>query len=188
MNEASPSFEIRQTASMAVRPAVLKRAEWDVVPNGNIIPQKGTWHAHIERRTPTDVTVIAFLGCPSCGNKIVLSQSKDAATILSKWFGRTMPVIHAIDRLGKVSPDVLCMNGSCDFHRTVYLDRWNQTKPLYAMAYTRGAHGRIEIAYTHATNQHEARLHLGAGNFRIIDIAPAIGFFVDEKTGRMTAD
>jgi hypothetical protein len=193
MNEASPSFEIHQTASIAVRPVVLPRAYWPsstTIGGRGVVPQKGTWYGHVSRGTSDlSTTVVAMISCPACGGLNILTHSEAAAKAVGKMLGRpVVPVAHQIDSTGRVSPDLLCMHGSCDFHRTVYLDRWNKTKPLYAIVYTRGPHGRIEIAYAHAVDQKEARLHLGAGDYRIIDIAPAIGFFVDEKTGRMTAD
>lgn len=105
--------------------------------------------------------------------------------------GQRVPEAHAVDSLGKVSPDLVCTHGRCDFHRKVYLDRWQKTKPLFALAYvnlSKGEHGAIEIAYSHSVDVREARHHLGRGNFRVIAGGPAIGFFVDEKTGRVTAD
>ena len=101
-----------------------------------------------------------------------------------------VPVAHGIDYRGKVSPDFQCGHGACSFHRRVYLDRWNKTKALYAIAYVEGVHGNICIDYTHAIDRKEASFHFGkrSKNVRIIDMAPAVGFYVDEKTGRMTAD
>ena len=45
-----------------------------------------------------------------------------------------------------------------------------------------------EDAYSHSIDAREARLPVGRGNFRVIGAGPAIGFYVNEKTGRMTAD
>ena len=33
-----------------------------------------------------------------------------------------------------------------------------------------------------------ARHHLGAGDFLVIGAGPAIGFYVDERTGKMTVN
>jgi hypothetical protein len=195
---AAPTAVVHARASLDVRAIVLPRAQWDVLPTpegrGGLAfrPQKGTWYGHIVRgRSRLDTTVLAMIGCPACGGVLLLSQSEDAARALRKLTGLPVPVAHAIDRLGKVTPDVLCKHGRCDFHRKVYLDRWNKTKPLYAIAYVnleKSEHGAIEIAYSHALSAAEARLHLGQGSFKVIGAGPAIGFFVNEKTGRVTAD
>ena len=59
----------------------------------------------------------------------------------------------------------------------------------YAIAYVEGVHGAIKIDYTHAVDRREARFHFGPRrDVRIIDMAPAIGHFLDERTGRLTAD
>jgi hypothetical protein len=180
-------------ASITIGSVVLRRAKWETArdPSGRIAvnPQRGTWHGHIVRgRNKHETVVVPMVGCPSCGGVLFLSHSPDAAAVLAILLGVRVPV----DTLGKVTPDLQCQHGRCDFHRTVYLDRWNKTKPLYAIAYInrsagRGA-GRIEIAYSHALNAQEARFHLGRGAFDVIGAGPAIGFYVDEKTGRVTAE
>lgn len=196
MNTA-PEYKVHASASIQVRALVLPRAQWEteVAMQGRAYtPVRGTWCAHVERgRNAHDVTVVAMIACPSCGGLTYLSHSREAARILGRWMGGVqVPVAHSVDHLGKVSPDILCKHGRCDFHRTVYLDRWNKTKALFAIAYVddRLPEGKrkIEIAYSHAVDTKEARFHLGPGKFRVIAGGPAIGFFVDVKTGRMTAD
>jgi hypothetical protein len=187
---------LHSRASLNVRAIVLPRAQWESerTPNGQIAwkPKKGTWYGHVVRgATRYDVIVVPMIGCPGCGKISFLSHAPGAAKVLAKMTGMPIPVAHSIDSLGRVSPDVKCGHGRCDFLRKVYLDRWNKTKALYAIAYVnldKGQHGEIEIAYSHAIDAKEARFHLGLGNFRIIGAGPAIGFFVDEKTGRMTTD
>jgi hypothetical protein len=187
--------QVHSQASIDIRSIVLPRAKWETRRDdtGRVIgfmPQKGTWYGHVVRGR-WDVTVVPMIGCPSCGKALLLSHSEKAAGYLGKMLGVTVPVAHRIDHLGKVAPDVRCQYGACSFHRRVYLDRWLKTKPLFAIAYVNqdvGEHGEIEIAYSHSIDAREARLHLGRGNFRIIGAGPAIGFYVNEKTGRMTAD
>jgi hypothetical protein len=194
MTNATPAAVIHSQASINVRSVVLPRAKWEItrVADGRMaaVPRAGTWFAHI-LRSRNAMTVVPMIGCPNCGGLLLLSHDEMSARELRLMTGLPVPVAHRIDKFGKVSPDVLCKHGRCDFHRRVYLDRWQKTKPLYAIAYVncdRGEHGEIEIAYSHALNEKEARMHLGFGNFRIIGAGPAIGFFVDEKTGRATAE
>ncbi len=192
----SAAATVHTQASINVRALVLARAKWESepAPDGRMAfrPQKGTWYGHIVRgRGPADATVVPMVSCPSCGGILFLSHSEDAAKALRRMTGMPVPVAHRIDPYGKVSPDILCQHGRCDFHRSVYLDRWNKTKPLFAIAYVnldKGVHGTIEIAYSHAIDAREARFHLGAGNFKVIGAGRAIGLFVNEKTGRVTAE
>jgi hypothetical protein len=189
---------VHTAASIDVRTLVLPRATWHTAPTADgrlsLQPQKGTWYGHILRgRANHDVMVVPLIACPSCNGTIVLSHTASTAKVISALHGGGLrvPIAHQIDHLGRVQPDIRCTHGSCNFHRRVYLDRWNKTKPLFAIAYVnqaRGEHGEIEIAYSHAIDAREARFHLGAGNYRIIASGPAVGFFVDEKTGRMTAE
>jgi hypothetical protein len=195
MSQAATAV-VHSRASIDVRAMVLPRAQWETEysSDGRLAfkPQKGTWYGHVVRgKSAHDITVIAMVSCPSCGGLLCLAHSADAAKHLSRMLGKPIPVAHSIDHLGRVSPDAMCGYGRCDFHRRIYLDRWNKTKPLFAIAYvnlSRGEHGKIEIAYSHSIDAREARLHLGAGNFRIIASGLALGFFVDETTGRVTAD
>ena len=122
-----------------------------------------------------------------------LSHSPEAARAVRGLTGMPVPVAHRINHLGLVRTvsggDVACQHAGCSFHRRVYLDRWLKTKALYAIAYVEGVHGAIKIDYPHAVDRREARFHFGPRrNVRIIDMAPAIGHFLDERTGRLTAD
>jgi hypothetical protein len=185
---------IHSRASIDIRTVVLPRAKWESTRTADgrlaLVPQKGTWHARIVRSAHAS-TVIPMIGCPACGGLLLISHTEMTARELRLMTGMPVPVAHSIDHLGRISPDILCRHGRCDFHRKVYLDRWNKTKPLYAIAYINmaaGEHGEIEIAYSHSIDVKEARMHLGFGNFKIIGAGPAIGFFLDEKTGRLTAE
>jgi hypothetical protein len=189
---ASPSYSVSTTAAVDPQSLVIARARWGVEDhNGQfaVKPIKGTWYGHIVRgRAAHDITVIPMLGCPGCGNVQFLSHSKEAAARIGDMLRRAVPVVHRIDHLGKVSPDMRCAYTGCGFHRKVYLDRWNKTKPLYACAYVEGARGKIEIMYSHSVDAREAKMHMPKKGVRIIATGPAIGFFVDEATGRVTAD
>ncbi len=201
---AAITTTIHSHASVDIRTEVIARAQWATgrSADGRVAyrPEKGTWHAHVVRgRERHDVTIVPMIACPSCNKLLMLSHSIAAAKVLRAMTGMPVPVAHQIDSLGKVSPDIRCNHPGCGFHRKVYLDRWQKTKPLFAIAYVnleRGEHGKIEIAYSHSIDAREAVFHLGTGkHIRVIKTAdgrpaagPAVGFFVDEKTGRMTAD
>jgi hypothetical protein len=196
MTQPTPTpYAIHSQSSLIVRPAILARAEWTREPTADgrmaFRPVKDTWYGHIVRgRHAHDVVIVPMVGCPGCGGLLFLSHTEATAKVLRAVLGqRVVPVVHSIDYLGKVAPDLLCGRPRCDFHRQVYLDRWNKTKPLFALAYVNTAKGnRIEIAYSHSVDEKEARFHLGMGPYRVIGGGPAIGFFVDEKTGRITAE
>lgn len=196
---AQSNIRLDSRASIDVRAAVLPRATremWKVTTLADgrpgFVPIKGTWYGHVVRgRSAHDVSVIPLIGCPTCGGLTILLHNEDATKAMRRLYGLRgdMPITHAIDSLGKVSPDVQCRGERCDFHRTVYLDQWNKHKRLYAIAYTEGKSHKILIDYTHAVDQREARFHFGPRReVRIISIGPAVGFWVDERTGRMTAD
>ncbi len=188
------SAQVQSQTAIDIRSLVLPRARWEVSkgPDGRpcFAPQKGTWYGRVFRgRAAHDVLTVAMIACPACGGASFLSHSPAAAKVVSRLTGMPCPVAHRVDYLGKVSPDLQCGRLSCSFHRRVFLDRWNKTKALYAIAYIEGEHGAIQIDYTHAIDRREARFHFGKRKeVRIIDMAPAVGFYVDEKTGRMTAD
>jgi hypothetical protein len=191
---AAVTSQVHSHASINVRALVLPRAKWETARNAKgqlaLMPRKNTWYGHIVRYQHS-MTVVPMIGCPACGGILAIPHSQDAALELQKMTGMPVPVAHRIDHLGKVSPDIRCQHGKCGFHRRVYLDRWNKTKTLYAIAYVNedvGEHGAIEIAYSHSIDTREARMHLGKGNFRTIAAGPAVGVFVDERTGRVTAD
>jgi len=194
---------IHTAASITIDTVVLPRADWKVemtTQGLSIGPEKGSWYPHIVRgRARHDVTVVPMIGCPACGKLIMISHTHAVA----RWIGAMhprkirVPVAHAVNHLGKVSPDIQCMHMGCSFHRRVYLDRWNKTKPLYAVAYfdlTKGGElgGEIAIDYCHAIDRREALNQFGLGarrNVRIIDAGPALGFYVKDKEGkRLSAD
>ena len=187
---------VHSQASIDVRTIVLPRANWERArtPQGAALrPQKGTWYPHVVRgRSAHDVTIVPLLGCPKCGGLLYLSHTPATAKALGVILGAEGPVAHSIDTLGRVSPDILCRHDHCGFHRRVILDRWNKTKALYAVAYvdsSKGEHGQIQIDYCHATDRKEALFHFAKSQSRrLIDAGPAVGFFVNEKTGRVTAD
>lgn len=205
MSQQAVATTIHSHASIDVRTEVISRAQWPRVstPDGRVAyePVKGTWYGQVVRgRERHAVTVIAMISCPSCAKLLMLSHSVQAARALRAMTGMVVPVAHQIDYLGKVSPDLRCTHGSCGFHRKVYLDRWNKTKPLFALAYvdlSKGEHGEIEIAYSHSIDTREAMFHLGktGKSIRVLTDAkgrpvagPAVGIYIDEKTGRITAD
>jgi hypothetical protein len=184
---------VHTQASMSVRPIALALKKWETMrtPNGQLglRPEKGTWHAQIVRgASRTDSTVVPMVACPRCAHLLILTPTPGAARAVSRMLGKAIPVAHSIDSYGKVSPDLLCMHGGCDFHRTIYLDQWNRQKPLYAIAYTKDGGDELLIDYCHATNQREARAHLGAGNFNVIAVGPAVGFWQNEKTGKLSTE
>lgn len=185
------SASIIGNASVVVRPLVLERALWPSKAGGPgalaLRPIPGTWHAHMDKSGHTSV-VVPLVSCPACGGMLFIVPSQDTARVLGRMMGRIVPVAHKVSIEGKVSPDVRCMHGKCSFHKTLYLDKWDRLRPLYATAYVRDGSHKIEISYSHASSQKEARFHLGALKCKILGIGRAIGFFVDETTGRVTAD
>jgi hypothetical protein len=188
-----PSYQVHASASLEVQAHVLRRAEWAserVIGRGDALtPIPDTWYGHkVRGRAAHDFVLVAMIACPKCGGMNILSHSPEAARAISAMTGRAVPpVAQQIDHLGKVSPDFRCMHPGCGFHRKVYLDRWNKTKPLYACAFIDMKlpvkQRKIEIAYSHAIDAREARFHLGPGKFHVIATGPAIGFHVDERTG-----
>ena len=196
----APPVQVHTRAALSTRAAILPRAAWHVssAPDGTPaftrsaeggpVP-KGTWFAWILRKRDGGSVVMPLVSCPVCGGLIRLHTDKSTPIYRIAYGKPDLPVVHKIEANGKVSPDIMCMSGRCDFHRTAYLDRWSRTKPLWAIAYVEGPHGIIKIDYTNAVNKKEALFMFGVRpNVRIIDAGLAIGFFVNEKTGRVTAD
>ncbi len=181
------AVEIQTHASLNARPIALARATWEIEETARgraVRPVKATWTVQKIRGA-----IVPLIGCPNCGGLTMLVTRDMVEKGVVTGVGARK--VHEIDRYGKVTPDVKCMGGTspggpCDFHRTVYLDKWNRLKPLYAVAYTKPGSLKIEIAYCHASNQREARIHLGHEKIRLIAIGPAVGFFVDEATGKVT--
>lgn len=190
------TYSVTAQASLDVQACVLPRAQWETSTSYDgrvsIRPEKGTWYGHVVRGTAAhDVVAIPMLDCPSCGKLLMLSHTEDAAKAIGRLFKvPSFRPVHKVNHLGKVSPDIRCMHPGCSFHRTVYLDRWLKTKPLYACAYIRTGGKRIEIDYSHAIDRKEALFHMGfkKGEVKVIATGPAVGFFVDERTGRITAE
>lgn len=195
---SSISAKVDRSASLNVRTLVLPRAKWEkeLIAGGReaLRPQPGTWYGHVVRgQGAHEVTVIPFVGCPACKKLLLLSHSPDAARALASLSGMPVPVSHAIDHLGRVSPDARCAHAGCSFHRRLILDKWNTTKSLYAIAYvdlSRGDAAKIEIDYCHAVDRREALFHFGVRkkSVRVIDAGKAVGFFVDEKTGKVSVE
>lgn len=190
---------ISRVSSVDPRAVVLERRTWKTMRDGSghllgIEPEKSTWHGLLHR-DPHGTTVIPLIGCPSCGGVLAIPHTGKGAAVLRALLNLPVPAAHSIDSFGKVSPDVQCRHvrgdHACGFHRRVYLDRWNKTKPLYAIAYidlSKKGREEILIAYSHAVDAREARLHLGKGNFDIVGVGPAIGFHVDERTGKVSVE
>ncbi len=203
-----PTSTVHSSASLNIHAIVLPRALWETKMTDRglgIVPQKGTWYAHVLRgKSAHDVKILPMIGCPNCGGLLYVVHTDDAAAGLRQMTGGRIPVsvTHQVNHLGLVRDrrggDLLCMHGRCDFHRRVYLDRWNKTKPLYAIAYVEGvghtqdevARGEIKVDYCHAVDRKEALNHFGARrNVRVIDAGPAVGFFVKDKEGKkLSAD
>lgn len=194
---ASPS------AFVSINPAavVMGRAKWKTDPStGAPVPEKGTWYRFHGERAGSSV-VIPMFGCPNCGRINFIVSDREQAEVLAglsskdetgkarHWFeGKIM--LRQISRVGKVTPDVHCGGPGCGFFRAVYLDRWQDEKPLWCVAYIEGPNPRLIFDYTHAVNEREAAIQIGAfiGNKKIIASGPAVGFKVDEKTGAYSAD
>ena len=175
---------IQGNAAVVVRPLVLARAMWprQDAPGGvGFRPMKGTCYAYLDKAGPTSI-VVPMISCPSCAGLLFIVHTQETARILGRMMRTIVPVAHRVDTVGKVAPDIRCMHKGCNFHRTMYLDKWDRLRPLYSIAYTEGRDIDIKFAFSHAASQREARVHLGTGNFNIIGIGRAVGFLFDEKT------
>jgi len=149
-----------------VRPLIFSREDWPMVGEGRkaqIQGLPGTWFK-LPENSPLK-GALTLICCPGC-KKISILLKKD----------------RKIDVFGKVSPSFKCASKECSFHHTIYLDKWHDGKTLYAIATIE--RGKIEFTYCHATNDTEARFHLGAGRYKIIGIAPAIGLWANDRNGR----
>ena len=158
--------------STHVEAFVFKKSEWEYSQDADghrtVKGYAGTWTTPYDGAPPW---LLALISCPSCGANLLLHDR-----------------IHQIDRLGKIHPDILC--NKCSFTRACYLDKWND-KDLYACAIE--VDGRPEIHYMHASNQAEARLHMGPiahkKSFRIVALGRAIGFVANDDHGEdLSAD
>jgi len=164
---------VRSTVTAShVEPFVFKKLDWEYSKTADGSPTvkgfAGTWTTPYEGAPPW---LLAMVSCPACGMNFLLHNR-----------------IHSIDRLGKISPDLRCTK--CSFIRPCYLDKWN-SQPLYACAIE--VDGEPQIHYMHASNQAEARLHLGPvihkKSFRIVALGRAIAFVANDDHGeRLSAD
>jgi hypothetical protein len=170
-------MEVYTNPSLIVEPIIFKKADWTFryKANGTVDPIgiPNTWCEPTEHLKQAQI--MALFCCPNCKRISAIVQ----------W-------LHEVNRFGKVSPSLQCMNPKrCSFHRNAYLDMWNN-KPLYACAVERVLRDgtlKAEIHHMHANNVTEARIHLGPGNYHIVGIARAIGFFVEDKHGeKLSAD
>jgi hypothetical protein len=163
MNPTSTKSTIDCSPSLVIDAFVFPKSnDWEWTEN-SISGVPGTWHERIEGMPKW---TLALICCPNNHVSILGSQ------------------VSKVSSIGKVYPSYQCRpptgHGTCSFHRNAYLDRWNK-KPLYACAIERD--GKPEMIYTHASTQAEARIQLGPGNYRIVAIGPAIGYFVADKKG-----
>jgi len=155
--------------SATERSHVLPLKEWRFEDQGAsgiaIFPERESWARIPKEYNSNDY--LALVCCPACMTTCVLS-----------------PLVQEIDHLGHVTPGFACVNPECTYSCDLWLDKWNN-KPLYAMAVQQK--GEIAIYYTNASCQAEARMHLGAAakNSEIVSIGPAIGFFVQDKEGKV---
>ena len=118
-------------------------------------------------------SLLALLCCPGC-HEIRALDSR----------------IHEINHLGHIevpgSRGFVCDGRSererrCFFTRDAYLDEWLKRKPLYCIVTVR--HQVFEKHYMHAATSTEARQHLGPGDYDIVAVGRAIGFFVEDTKG-----
>jgi hypothetical protein len=188
---------ITTQASIEVQPVVIPRAIWKVrkgtvhgKPSIKFEQRKGTWFAFVMKLSATESIAVPLLSCPACAMILMLATEKSQPGIMSL-LGHAVPVTHAVTKEGKVSPDIRCDPSSarrCGFHRQVYLDKWHSWRPLYVCAYTSGKSLEIKFAYSHAASRTEARMHLGIGDYNVIDVGRAVGALYDEKNKSFTAD
>lgn len=143
---------------------VLRKAEWERNGAGGILPVPETWTRF--REAPE---ILALISCPRCKAPNALLGGK-----------------HAISRDAcKVTPYFECAH--CRYRpESLHLDSFFD-KPLYAIAierFDRESQAWIaEIHHCHARDEREARFHLGRGDYRIVAVAPAIGYHVADEHG-----
>jgi hypothetical protein len=181
MTETTPpkmEYEIDRSPSLVVESVVLARAGEDgkdAWTFSNEDGRLGVQFVPMTWTTPPDgmpASMLALVCCPNCRGVMALARG-----------------VHAVDPVtGRVRPDLI--HKKCGFHRRVHLDRWNR-KPLYACAIERrGRDGRYhpEVTYCSADTQDEARFHLGLGDYRIVAVGRAIGFFASKDGREVGAD
>lgn len=177
---SQPRYEVDRQNAVNPNAFIFARTEWEFEgdhPESMLIHphsvEPGSWSkppSFFARYTMSCGKIYALVSCPNCHG---VSMVADRVT--------------KCDIKGHMTPDFKCMHPDCGFHRTAYLDNWND-RVLYACSYWKGAN--LEIAYVHGNTPAMARLELGASckDEDIVAIGPAIGFFVDEqadKTGRI---
>jgi hypothetical protein len=186
-------------AAAISRPVVLARATWKPREDGRgLRADRGTW-CPLKGEQGGGSVIVPLLSCPSCEQVTVLVPDMRIAGMLRR-MGLPFPVGHDdhpplfdIDRLGKVTaksfgPEFACAHKTCSFRRRIYLDKWQHEKPLWVVAYIEPPALEPEFTYCHASSRVEAIHHFGAaGNRRIIDAGPAVGFFTNEQTGAQHA-
>lgn len=185
----------------ASRPAlVCRRADWPVRDDGRPVPEIETWSRYLGARSGSSV-IVPMIACPRCEGIMFIFPDQEAVEAIAERYtarGLTPPdmKISKVDRLGKVTPDIQCggttPNGEarCGWSGTVYLDRWQDEKPLWCVAYVEGGSTKLELIYSHSINAAEAAFNLppvGPRGRHIIASAPAVGFKVNEATGVYTA-
>jgi hypothetical protein len=163
----TPQLKLHREAALNPEAFVFERVEWnfkgDCDENLQIQGKTGSWCKPPSFAKKTAGFALALVCCPNCTGVSALAKG-----------------VTVIDGMGKLSPDFQCTHPRCGFRRIAYVDMWLEKK-LYAMSYWE--RGKIAHKYTHAKDLGEAVLHLGARREDVIAIAPAIGFFVNDKKG-----
>jgi hypothetical protein len=175
MNSSSSST-VPRIQSVNQEDFIFKKADWEFMdtPEGRAVKGlPGTWMPTFEGAPDW---LLGIISCPNCGANLLLHDR-----------------IHTVDRLGRIRGadgrgDLEC--NSCSFCRPCYLDEWNN-KPLYSCAIE--VDGEPQIHYMHASNQAEARLHLGPiahkKSFKIVAIGRAIAVIArDDHGDNISAD
>lgn len=180
MSKLQSGDAVSSTTSLVVDPIIFTSStleEWgfgkdEHVRAGFAHPVPKTWI----RPQGVASSYKGILCCPNCRNIKLIDDR-----------------VHDIEPNGylvtKAGGDFHCQ---CGLHRKVFLDRWLK-KPLYACVIERILPGldsngfariKRDIVYVSADNQAEAKFHCGPGNYRFVEVAPAIGFFTRDADGK----
>lgn len=170
---------------------VCGRAEWPVRDDGRPIPQAETWCRYLGEQAGSSV-VVPMISCPRCNRIMFIFPDEEAVGVLVKrGVDRAKCRVSRVDRLGKVTPDVQCGGPGCHWSGAIYLDRWQDARPLWCVAYVEGKSKQIELSFCHAVSAQEAAFQLGEAGpsgRTIIASGHAVGFKItDEHTGAMEA-
>jgi hypothetical protein len=167
------TLHVQSASAVEPEPYVFPKKEWTFRGHDpqtmKIEAIPGSWTPIPEKLKVTLKDYHGFASCPSCQGVSLFHKN-----------------VTTVDNDGRVHPDFQCNymmphnRQRCEFHRVTFLDLWND-KPLYACCILRG--GRREMLYTHASTQAEARTQLGPGDYTIVAIGRAIGWFVEDKKG-----